>query len=171
MMAFLTQPIATQDSSNNNTPADVVGNKTDTHDGNSIYAVIKTLLEHVHKESKVYPTLASGVTVTAGAGAWTLGSFVEIVPASTITSDFDIHYLSIESISANDVYEIVLYKGAAASEVEIGRVRVTKNAALDATLNVPFQTPLIAANERISAKVASGSGSNNLSLSTFYHTY
>jgi hypothetical protein len=171
-MAFLPQDITvpSQDSAANSIWGDVIGNKTDTHSGDSIYALEKLLTEHIHSPSKVYPTLASGVTVTAGA-AWTLGSFVEIVPASTITSDFDIHFISIEAISANDVYELVLYKGALASEIEIGRVRFTKNANLDSVFNTPIQTGLIAANERISAKIASSVGSNNATISIFYHTY
>lgn len=171
-MSYLTTDVSvpTQDSADNIVWGDVIGNKSDTHNGDSLAARTETLLEHVHSASNVYPTLANGVTVTGGA-AWTLGSFVEIVPASTITSDFDIHYLSIEDISATDVYELVLYKGALASEIEIGRVRFVKNAALDATLNIPIQTKIIDANERISAKIASASGSDNVTFSIFYHIY
>lgn len=165
-------PVPSQDSSNNNYLQDVIGNKTDTHDGDSIYAINETLLDHVHSESKVYPTLANGVTVTAAAGAWTLGSFAEIFPASTITSDFDIHYIGVENISANDVYELVLYSGPVASEIEIGRVRFAKNTNLEGTINQPFQTPIILANERIAAKLASqGGGSDTVTISIFYHTY
>ena len=149
---------------------DVIGNKTDTHSGDSLYGQVKVLNEHIHKPSQVYPTLASGVTVTAGA-AWTLGSFAVIVPASTIGNDFDIHHISVENISANDVYELVLYSGADASEVEIGRVRFTKNANLDSVFNIPFQTPLTAADSQIKAKLASSVGSNNVTISVFYHTY
>ena len=139
-MTWLTPsvPVPAQDSADNNYIQDVVGNKTDTHDGNSMYAVTETLLEHVHSPSKVYPTLANGVTVTTGAGAWGLGSFVEIVPASTITSDFDIHHISLEALSASGAYELVLYKGAASSEIEIGRVRFAKNSNFDSLINQPF---------------------------------
>lgn len=165
-------PVPSQDSADNNYIQDVVGNKTDTHDGDSIYAMSDTLLDHVHSESKVYPTLANGVTVTGAAGAWTLGVFAEIFPASTITSDFDIHFIGVEAISANDVYELVLYQGPVASEVEIGRVRFSKSTVQEGTQNQPFQTPIIAANERISAKVASaGGGSDTVTISIFYHTY
>lgn len=161
-----------QDSADNNYIQDVLGNKLDTHSGDSLYGRIKQIGEHFHSESKVYPTLADGVTVTGAAGVWTLGNFVEIVPASTIASDFDIHYISIEDLSGNDVYELVLYKGALASEVEIGRRRLTKNANLDGTQNQPFQTPLVSANERISAKVATkAGGSKTATISIGYHTY
>jgi len=52
------------DSTNNNTMSEVVGNKTDTHDGDSIYAKVKRLDEHIHTAAYAYPTLAAGVTVT-----------------------------------------------------------------------------------------------------------
>ncbi len=126
------------------------------------------LNDHVHTASRVYPTLANGVDVLGGA-AWTLGNFVEIVPVNTITSRFDIHYLSIESLSVNEVYEIVLY--ACAGQDEVGRVRVTKNANLDAVMNIPIQTPIIPANCKVDAKSASESGADTVTLTVFYHTY
>jgi hypothetical protein len=165
-----TVPIPGQDSVDNNYLQDVVGNKTDTHSGDSLYSLSETLNDHVHKPSKVYPTLAAGVTITCGTPAWTLGNFVEIVPASTITTDFDIHHLSIENLSANAVYEIVLYYGG--SDIEAGRVRVTKNTNFDSVFNVPMQTPIIPANSRIRAKIASDSGNADTSdLSIKYHEY
>ena len=168
-----TKNVPTIDSADNLTRCDVVGNKDDSHSGNSLYANLKTVLEHIHSASKIYPSLANGVSVTAGA-AWTLGSFVEIVPLSAITNDFDIHYVSIEDISANDVYELVLYSdadGTPGSEVEIGRVRFVRSAVQSATLNAPMRTPLIAANSQIKAKIASSGGGNNATISIFYHIY
>jgi hypothetical protein len=124
--------------------------------------------EHIHSDCRVYPTLAGGVALTGGA-AWTLGAFAQIVPASTITNDFDIHWLCIEGLDTNAVYEIVLYSGA--GDVEVGRVRVVKNANLDGTMNIPFQTPIIAANSRIRAKVADSAGGSIATISIFYHIY
>jgi hypothetical protein len=164
--------VPAQDSSANNNAYDVIGNKLDTHQGDSISADVHRVDEHLHSASKVYPTLADGVTLTAvnGAGTWTLGSLVEVVPASTITNDFDIHFISIEDISANGVYEIVLYAGA--SDVEVARVRVTRTAIQDSTLNVPVQTTLIAANSRIRAAVASAADNGEtIDISIFYHLY
>jgi len=166
-------PVPAADSADNNYMQDVIGNKTDTHSGISLYGRVKTLNEHIHSASKVYPTLASGVTVTAGA-AWTLGNFSEIVPVSTIGSPFDIHHVSIENISANDVYELVLYydaDGTPGDEVECGRVRVTKNASQDSTLNIPMQTPIIPADYQIKAKLASSAGGNSVDITIFYHVY
>jgi hypothetical protein len=143
-----------------------VGTRTDTHTSDSLYGRVKTLVRHAHSPSKVYPTLANGVTLTAGA-AWTLGVFAEIVPVSTITSDFDIHHISIEGLSAVEVYEIVLY----AATVEIGRVRVTKAAQLEGTQDIDFQTDLIPANTQIQGKVATEGGSDTATISIKYHTY
>lgn len=161
-------------SSDNSSPTDVIGNKNDTHEGDSIYAHCHTIEEHFHKASKVYPTLANGVTVSTDGGVWTLGAFVEIVPLNTITDDFDIHYVSIENINANGVFELVLYSnadGIPGNEVEIGRVRFTRNAIQSATLNVPMQTRIIDANSQIKAKLASDSGGDNAVISLFYHIY
>ncbi len=154
------------DSADNVDSSDVLGSKLDTHDGNSVRAILHILNEHTHKSSKVYPTLANGVVVTAGA-AWVLGAFAEIVPISTIATDFDIHHISVEALSANEVYELVLY----AVEVEIARVRLTKNANLDGTMNVPVQCPILPANTQIKAKLATEGGSDTATMSIYYHLY
>ena len=171
-MTWLTPsvPVPSQNSADNNYIQEVVGNKTDTHVGNSLYAYGKAVYEHVNASSKVYPTLAAGVTVVAGA-AWVLGDFIEIVPASTITTNFMIHNIGVEALSANDTYELVLYKGAESSEIEVGRVRFAKNSNFDAIVNQPFQTAIILANERISAKIASAGGTSTATISIFYHVH
>ncbi len=154
------------DSALNVDMVDVLGNKNDTHDGDSVRAILHTLDEHAHKPSKVWPTLANGVVVTAGV-AWTLGAFAEIAAANDIGVAFDIHHISVEALSANEVYEIVLYAGT----TEISRVRVTKNANLDGTMNIPVQCPIEPANTQIQAKVATEGGSDTATISLFYHEY
>lgn len=149
-----------------------IGNPTD------IWALHKTLMgydnvayQHIHQPAKCFPSLANGVTVNGGASAWELGNFTEIVPADVIASAFDIHFIVFENASASDVYEIVLYSGAAASEIEIGRVRTRQANVVSGAANVPIQVPPQAANSRISAKVASSSGGDNVTISLFYHLY
>ena len=161
---LMVQPV---DSAANIDITDVIGNKLDTHDGNSIFSHAHIVEEHIHKPCQVYPTLANGVAVAGAAGVWTLGAFVEIVPITRITSQFDIHYISIEALDDNTVYEIVLY----AVEVEIGRVRVVKNAQQDGTMNIPFQCPIIPADTQIQAKSASAAGNSVATISLFYHLY
>jgi len=164
-------PVPAQDSADNNNISDAIGNKTDTHSGDSLHAKTAQMLEHIHKPSLVYPTLAAGVTLTCGnAASWTLGAFVEIIPASTVTKDFDLHFVSIEDLSANTVFEIHFFFGA--SDTFCGSCRVTKNAVFDGTLNAPVQTFLIPANSRIRAKIASATGNaDTADISVFYHTY
>ena len=72
-----------------------------------------------------------------------------------------------EALDDQTVYEIVLY----AVEVEIGRVRVTKNANQDGTMNIPFQCELQASGAQIQAKVASAAGNSVATISIFYHIY
>ena len=155
------------DSTANETTRDVVGNKLDTHDGNSVCGVLHSLNDHAHGAGNVYPTLANGVAVAGAAGVWTLGAFVEIVPINTITAQFDIHYISVEALDDNTFYEIVLY----AVEVEIGRVHVTKNANQDGTTNAPFMCGVQPANTQIQAKCASAAGNSVATIGIFYHIY
>ena len=174
-MTNLNRPISvpSQNSADNVNIEDVVGNKLDDEAGDSIYSKSYIINAHFHSASNVYPTLADGVTVTATANAWTdLGTIVEVVPINTITSPFDIHFIGVEGVSANDVYELVLYSGASESEVEIGRVRITKTANQDGTENTPFQTIIVPANTRISAAISSAAAlANTATISVFYHTY
>jgi hypothetical protein len=130
----------------------------------------KVMEEHVHSASKVYPTLAAAVTVTGAAGAATLGNYAEIVPASTITSPFDVHYINVEDASADDSYELVIY----ATTTEIGRVRFIVDTSVfgSGLPAVPIQTPIVDANAQIQAKVASiGGGGDTVDISLHYHTY
>jgi len=157
------------DSADNVEMRDVLGNKSDTHGGTSLASRLKLADEHMHSVSKVYPTLAAGVTLNTDAVAWTLGTLVEVIPASTITEDFDIHAIDVEDISANGVYEIVLYYGA--GDTEAGRVRVVQGSVTSSTLNTIVQTPLIPANSRVRAAVASAAGGQNVTISLRYHTY
>jgi len=192
--------VTASNSAYNNYIQDVIGNKTDTSNGKSIVAsskrlnakvdiitidgvtnekILKTnqnrlgvLLECINKASLVYPTLAAGAIVNTDLGnTWTLsnGTTNQIVPGTTITSMFDIYYLSIEDLSANGIYEIVLYDMTA--KTELGRARVTKNAAQDGTMNVPIQTPLIPANAKIGARMGCSVANTTVTMSIFYHEH
>lgn len=70
-------PVA--DSAANSTMSQVLGNKTDSHDGDSVMAQLHTLEEHAHSVSKTYPMLKDGVTLTAHADDWALGNAVTII--------------------------------------------------------------------------------------------
>lgn len=164
--------VPTADSADNVHMRDVIGNKTDTHDGDSIYAFIDAALEHMHNQSRVWPTGGDGTNVVSSTASWSVSNNYtnEIIPASRITSDFDIHFISIEAISANGVYELALWNMT--TQTLIGTVRFTKNANLDAVMNVPIQTPIQAANSKIGGKLLSSPGTQDtVTVSLFYHTY
>lgn len=134
------------------------------------YDILRVMEEHVHSPGEVYPTLANGVVVTGGAGAWGLGSFVEIIPTSIKTVDFDIHYVVIEGVSVADVYEVVLYNVT----TEIGRRRIAFiDIANSQTLpSIPFQTMIQGKNSQIQAKIANKLGGNEtLTISLATHPY
>ena len=148
---------------------DVVGNKTDGHNGTSLYSLGETLNEHAHAPSKIMPDLADGIVVVDGAGAWTLGALTELAPASSITSDFDIHYILFTSLSAVDEYQLNLYYGA--SDTFAGSVCAVRTANQDTNSNIAAQTIVVPANSRIRCRLASSTGGRNASVKLFYHEY
>lgn len=127
--------------------------------------------QHIHKSAQVYPTLAAGVTITAGGQAWTLGAFAELIPAGAIPKSYDVHWVNVETASSNAVYELVLYSGAIGQEAEVARVRTRQATTASGPANVPIQIPIQHADARISAKLASSTGGSNISVSVFYHDY
>jgi len=151
---------------------DVVGNKTDDENGNSVYSLAHMLHEHIHSKQQVYPTLANGVTITGAAGAWVLGNFSIVIPANTITRPFDIHHVNVASYNANDTFELVFYYGSDGSEIEAGRVRFSRATNTGATPNIPMMSTIIPANSQVKAKIATQNGtSNTATISIMYHTY
>jgi hypothetical protein len=159
------------DSANNASINDVTGNKNDTHNGTSTRAIAHKLDEHAHGAQKVYPTLADGITLTTAAGDWGLGTVTQIVPASTIGSDFDIHEVVIEDVDTQGkTYELVLYAGA--GDTEIGRTRFAASANKGGVPNATIQTDLVVADSRIRAALAiQDGGSKTAVVSIRYHTY
>lgn len=147
--------------------------ETDLHYSNTLYGYLLAWYKHVHMPQWVYPFLDDGVILTGHNDAWTLGSKVEIIPASTITNWFDIHWVIIEAVSANDVYSIELYSGEVASEVTIGQLKIVKNTtAGSGAISIPIQVPKQEANARISAACASKSGgADTVTISLAGHEY
>jgi hypothetical protein len=159
------------DGTGNDSFREVIGNRNDDVETTTLAGRTHSLEDHVHTPSKCYPTLADGVTVTAEAADWGVGgALVEIIPASTITSKFDIHYVNIEDVSAARSYELILYQGA--GDEEVGRIRFTKTAGLDPVLDRAIQTPIIPANARVRARLASaGAVADTVNVSLHYHEY
>ena len=168
LSAILDQMHPKPDSTENLNICDVIGNKDDTIAGHSLVSILRRVESRLNNPSKVYPTLANGVIIAGGAGAWALGAAVEVVPAAIIENDFLIYLVKVEAVSATDTYEVVLYSGAAA-DVEIGRFRTTRNVDFPEAGDVFFSTEIIEANTKISAKVASsGGGADTVTISLHY---
>ncbi len=161
------------DGSDNDQIRDVIGNRGDHHTISTLTGRLHLLEEHTHNRSRVIPSGAAGVVVTAGdSNAWDLGSFVVMVATNAITADFDIHFVTIEVMSANATYEIVLYSGADASEVEIARFRIVRVTNQVRSEAISIITPVVAANSQIKAKVMSSTGAlDSVTLSLHYHIY
>jgi hypothetical protein len=169
------------DSAENETSHDVIGNKSDTVAGDSLYALLLQLLaeheilsDHIHSAPNAYPRGAGAVLVAKSAGEWAAvpDTKTEIIPANTITSPFDSHWISVNSITANGEYELYLYSGAAGEEVEIGMVPITRTAVQAQEGSVFNMSEIQAPNTRISAALrGSPAGAESLNIKIGYHTY
>ena len=151
----------------------IVGDLTDGHSTATLYGYAKQNSEHNHGVTYTYPLLAAAVTLTAGGGAWDpLPAPTEIIPANTITKDFDIHWLHIGGLSANGEFIVALYQGAGGSETLIGEVPVVRNAVQSQEGSLTLITPLMDANTRISAALASSpAAANTADIKISYHEY
>lgn len=130
----LTQQASTQigtfdvpaaDSADNTNWGDVIGSKTDTYAGDSVYSRVAEIYDGVVQPRLVYPTLANGVAVVSANLDWVYGAYATIVPASTITDDFHILAVSIEACDRDATFQLELYSGAADDIVTAVRFNVT----------------------------------------------
>lgn len=168
------QTVPGADSALNVLIRDVIGNKLDTHVGDSIYALLILIEEHLHYTPMVYPLLADPVTLAkAVAAAWAaFPTPTEIIPAGTITKDFDLHNANVSRISAAGDYVFALYSGDAGSEVLIGVKPVSRSAINAQEGQIILGSILIPANTRISGAVSSGNAAlDEIDIKLEYHTY
>jgi len=169
------------DSTANSTISDVIGNKSDKSFSNgnatpSLAGHLRAAYYHVHSPAVAYPRAAAPKTVTdkddGGSTPWGFGTIVEIIPAATITTKFDIHHVIISEISEIDDYELRLYKGPALSEEEIGAIAFSRSTNFAEEGSHPIQVEPQAANTRISAALASADADGAACNIKFYvHTY
>jgi len=134
---------------------------------------LDVLDEHFHSLSQVYPHLANPVQLQKAAGAWAaFPAPTEIIPVNTVAADFDIHFISVSTISANGSYLLALYMGAALSEVLIGEFDFYRNAVQSQEGSQPFQTIIIPANTRISASISSSNAAQDTCfIKLRFHVY
>lgn len=155
------------DSAENVTVLDVIGNKLDTHDSNSLYARVDELYDQFQQERLVYPTLAAGATIVSNAVAWTYGNYGLIVPINTITNDFHILNVSIESCNvAAGVFQLELYKGAA--DDIITAVRFAMAGGFWGNMVYLIGSEEVEANAQVRARLASSVGATTITVSIVY---
>lgn len=171
MMSALNNPVdlsvSGADSAANVTILDVIGNKTDTHAGNSIKAHVDELYDQFQLERKTYPSLAAGVTVISSATPWAYGSYAVIVPASTITRDYHILSVSIETCNvAAGVFQLELYKGAGDDIITAKRFSMVGGFWGNMVYDVGSEE--VAANSQVRARLASSVGAATITISISY---
>ena len=113
-----------------------------------LVSLIAFLTPYFESRRRCYPTMANSVSVAGTTTAWSPGTYTEIVPSSTINSNYRILEIDVLSVSATDELELVVATGAASSETIIGSIRFT------AVGKYSFGYSLIPANTRISARLA-----------------
>ncbi len=151
----------------------VVGTNADEHDVNTISGKLDQLADHIHSIGNVHPELANPIELEKASGVWeAYPTPTEIIPAGTITDDFDLHFAIISAISANGDYTVEIYQGAAQSETVIAHIAVTRNAVQSQEGSIPIITPLLSANTRISAALSSGNAAQDtIEIKLMYHIY
>jgi hypothetical protein len=119
------------------------------------------------KELKVYPRLASDVTVTGHATANTYGSAVELVPVDTITEDHDFQGLHVEF---DQVDEYFVQIGEGADGEESWKDEVVLKIPTAGTVGIlAFIKRRIKANTRIAVRIATvGGGSDTAGVRYLY---
>lgn len=166
--------VPTQNSSANTTERDVIGNKTDDENGNSLYARMYTHGKHIHSSGLIYPVLATSILLQKDAGAWAAfpATKTEIIPANTIALPFDLHFALATTLSANGEYTIALYQGTAGAETLICYASAVRTAIGGTEGAIPIQTIILPANTRISAALSSSNAAQDtLRLKLYYHEY
>lgn len=159
-------------STGNITINDVIGNRNDNHSATTIYGRAKLINEHTHGISNFYPSLASNITLTAGATNFSLGAITTIISSGVITSDFDLHFVYAADATENGTYALYLYQGSSGSETKIAETRFNRSLPTGDAAPVMTMTPVITANSRISGAIATSTmGAASIGISLGYHTY
>jgi hypothetical protein len=148
--------VPSPNSTANVTIADVIGNRLDTHASGSLYGRVQELYDYLNNERLCYPSLAAGASVVSANADWTYGSYAEVVPASTITSDYHIVAVSIEACDRNAVFQLELYKGA--SDDVVQAVRFAVEGGFYGNQIYVLGSEEVDANSQVRARLASSNG-------------
>jgi len=125
---------------------------------------------HNHSPQKVSPSGAAPPIVTAAGGAWSLGGFsADLIAAGAESDPFDLHWVDVSNMSANDDYEVVIYYGP--SDIECARAAFSRSGVQTSSVQVPLHTYILPAGSRVRAKIMSAGGGSSAHLKLFYHNY
>jgi hypothetical protein len=157
-------------SAGNVSVVDVIGNKLDTWQGDSIYAVLAAQYASLHSETLVYPTLAAGAPVVSPAGLWAWGNYAVVVPAGTIAADFHLLAIQVETCSvANGIFQLELYQGAA--DDLIAALRFAVFGGFFGNARYPIFAEAVTGGSQIRARLASSVGAAAITVSVEYHVF
>ena len=152
-----------------------IGSITDIYSVNeSLFGFQNAFYKHIHNPGFVYPADGTNINVVTSATEKTFGSFVELVPANTITVAFDTHWANIAEISANGTYvvEFWLVDEELAPVKYLTAFSITRGDNFTKLGEAFIQVPVIHANSRIAARALKGTaGAGTISLNIHYHTY
>lgn len=169
-------PVPAKDIADNDSMSEVIGNKTDGHNGSSAMALLHTLEEHEHKPQFVYPDEANSINVATSGVAWDIAgaSYTTIIPDGVITDDFDIHWVVLSNPSANAQYQINIYCDDAIGGPIIfcGSVAFTRITNQVRSFAEPIMMPIAPAGYRVRAKLACSLASvEDVDVKLAYHEY
>ncbi len=137
----------------------------------SLIGVIQELDdEHIHSSQLVAPAAAAPVLCAAGAPGYGLGIFSNAFLANGfVPFPFDVHWVDISNISANDDYEITFYYGL--TDIFLCAAAFTRSGPQLTSFHMHLQSIIVPAGSRIRARLASAAGGNNCNAKIFYHEY
>lgn len=136
-----------------------VGSNTDDYTDSTVFGGLNENNSYFHTSSFIYPTGTSSVSLTDG-------SYVEVIPASTITNPFRIIGVMIGEIDTTDGwYQFMIAKGASSSEVDIASTAEYRKASYEVRGEYkPVTSSIQAANTRISVKLTGAGGTTDIKL-------
>lgn len=158
--------VPSADSADNDTPADVVGSKTDTIAGDSLVAFAKKAVEGPGAIVTL-PAAAAGVTVTAGA-AGVAGSYAELDDGATLAPavPFRVVGISFDTPSAGMIGTVEVASGAGGAEAVVASSHF--EIATDAGFIPPIWFPPnaeIAASTRLAVRLTTVGGAETIKAS------
>lgn len=138
----------------------------------NIATLVQAIFDGSENERRVYPTLANGATIVSANADWAYGAYATVVPASVITSDYQVLALSIESCNRNAVYQLELYKGG--GDDIVTAVRFAVEGGFFGNQVYVIGSERVDANSQIRARLASSNGAAEIAtiaMSIVYYVH